>query len=53
MERITSMRFISTKERYYHFQKTYSNIYPRIPLGIVASYLRITQETLNRIRAEK
>ena len=53
MERITSMRFTSAKERYNHFKKTYANIYPRIPLGMVASYLGITQETLSRIRAEK
>ncbi|GAA4886774.1 Crp/Fnr family transcriptional regulator [Flaviramulus aquimarinus] len=53
MERITSIRFTSAKERYNHFQKNYSNIYHRIPLGMVASYLGITQETLSRIRAEK
>ena len=53
MERITSMRFTSAKERYNHFQKTYSNIYHRIPLGMVVSCLGITQETLSRIRAEK
>ena len=53
MERITSMRFTSAKERYNYFQKTYSTIYHRIPLGMVASYLGITQETLSRIRAEK
>ncbi len=53
MERITSIRFTSAKERYLHFKKTYADIYPRIPLGMVASYLGITQETLSRIRAEK
>ena len=53
MERITSMRFISAKEKYHHFQKTYADIYHRIPLGMVASYMGITQETLSRIRAEK
>jgi len=53
MERITSMRFTSAKERYHHFKKTYSTIYHRIPLGMVASYLGITQETLSRIRAKK
>lgn len=53
MERITSMRFTSAKERYNHFCTTYADIYPRIPLGMVASYLGITQETLSRIRAEK
>ena len=53
MERINSMRFTSAKEKYVHFQKTYSTIYHSIPLGMVASYLGITQETLSRIRAEK
>lgn len=53
MERIASMRFTSATERYHHFQKTYHDIYPRIPLGMVASYLGITQETLSRIRAKK
>jgi CRP-like cAMP-binding protein len=53
IERITSMRFTSATERYNHFQKTYSDIYHRIPLGMVASYLGITQETLSRIRAKK
>tara|TARA_R110000737_G_scaffold352638_1_gene399503 strand:- start:133 stop:714 length:582 start_codon:yes stop_codon:yes gene_type:complete len=53
MERITSMRFTSAKEKYHHFQETYSDIYHRIPLGMVASYLGITQETLSRIRSKK
>lgn len=53
MERITSIRFTSAKEKYNHFRITYSNIYHRIPLGMVASYLGIAQETLSRIRAEK
>ncbi|SMG13709.1 cAMP-binding domain of CRP or a regulatory subunit of cAMP-dependent protein kinases [Marivirga sericea] len=53
MERITSIRFTSAKDKYEHFQKTYHDIYHRIPLGMVASYLGITQETLSRIRAEK
>ncbi|CAL2082357.1 hypothetical protein T190607A01A_11348 [Tenacibaculum sp. 190524A05c] len=53
MERIASMRFTSAKERYLHFKEIYANIYPRIPLGMVASYLGITQETLSRIRSQK
>lgn len=53
MERIASMRFTSAKERYLHFKNVYADIYSRIPLGMVASYLGITQETLSRIRAEK
>lgn len=53
LERITSMRFTSVKEKYSHFMATYHNIHHRIPLGMIASYLGITQETLSRIRAEK
>ncbi len=53
MERIASMRFTSAKERYLHFKHVYAAIYPRIPLGMIASYLGITQETLSRIRSQK
>jgi CRP-like cAMP-binding protein len=53
MERITSLRFTKAKEKYTHFCESYLDIYHRIPLGMVASYLGITQETLSRIRAEK
>jgi CRP-like cAMP-binding protein len=53
MERITSMRFSTAKEKYDHFIATYHDIHYRIPLGMIASYLGITQETLSRIRAEK
>lgn len=53
MERITSMRFTTAKEKYQHFCETYHDIHHRISLGMVSSYLGITQETLSRIRAEK
>jgi CRP-like cAMP-binding protein len=53
MERITSLRFTSAKEKYDHFIRTYHDIHHRIPLGMVASYLGITQETLSRIRTGK
>lgn len=53
MERITSMRFTTAKEKYDHFCEVYKGVYHRIPLGMVASYLGITQETLSRIRAGK
>lgn len=52
MERIASLRFTSAKEKYDHFLHTYHDIYHRIPLGMIASYLGITQETLSRIRAD-
>ena len=53
MERITSLRFTSAKEKYGHFCTVYKDIHHRIPLGMVASYLGITQETLSRVRAKK
>jgi CRP-like cAMP-binding protein len=53
IERIASFRFTTAKEKYIHFKKTYPDIHHRIPLGMVASYLGITQETLSRLRAEK
>jgi CRP-like cAMP-binding protein len=53
MERIASFRFTTAKEKYLHFKETYPSIYHRIPLGMVASYLGISQETLSRLRAEK
>ncbi|GAA3995568.1 Crp/Fnr family transcriptional regulator [Hymenobacter fastidiosus] len=53
MDRITSLRFTSAKEKYAHFCDTHHDILPRLPLGMVASYLGITQETLSRIRAER
>jgi CRP-like cAMP-binding protein len=53
MERIVSLRFTTAKAKYDHFLQTYHDIYHRIPLGMIASYLGIAQETLSRIRAEK
>jgi len=53
LERITSMRFTSARERYAHFKDIYQAIHPRIPLGMVASYLGVTQETLSRVRANR
>ncbi len=53
LERITSIRFTSAKEKYDHFCTTYHDIYHRIPLNMIASYLGISPETLSRIRAEK
>lgn len=53
IERITSLRFTTAKEKYDHFCSAYQDIYARIPLGMIAAYLGITQETLSRIRAEK
>ncbi|NBW36297.1 MAG: Crp/Fnr family transcriptional regulator [Cytophagia bacterium] len=52
-ERIISLQFNSAKERYEFFLKTSKNKVQEIPLGMLASHLGMTQETLSRIRAEK
>lgn len=52
-ERIISLQFHTAKEKYHYFYKTEKNKLSRVPLGMLASYLGITQETLSRIRAEK
>lgn len=49
--RIESLQFTDAKEKDQHFKRIYSAIHHRIPLGMVASYLGIAQETLSRIRA--
>jgi len=53
MERVTSLKFTTARERYVHFCDIYRGVYHRIPLGMIASYLGITPETLSRIRSEK
>lgn len=50
LERLAILRFTTAKEKYVHFLKTYQDIHHRIPLGMVASYIGITQETLSRLR---
>ena len=52
-ERIISLQFHTAKERYQYFYKTSRNKLSRVPLGMLASHLGMTQETLSRVRAEK
>lgn len=52
-ERVISIQFKSAKERYNALLKKRPKIIQRAPLGRIASYLGIKQETLSRIRAEK
>jgi len=51
--RLFSIQFQSAQERYNLMMKSYRNILLRAPLGHIASYLGITQQTLSVIRAEK
>lgn len=50
---VNSLRLQTAKQRYEHLISHYPQVLRRVPLGYIASYLGITQETLSRIRAEK
>jgi CRP-like cAMP-binding protein len=50
--RLMSLQFTSAKERYELLMTNNPSIIQRAPLGYIASYLGITQETLSRIRAK-
>ncbi len=50
--RIVSLQHMTAKEKYRHFLEENPDIILRTPLGMVASYLGISQETLSRIRSE-
>lgn len=52
-ERLYIMQFQSAKDRYQSMLHNYPNILLRAPLGHIASYLGITQQTLSAIRAGK
>ena len=51
-KRIALVRFI-TANKNNRFIETYHDILQRIPLGIVALYLCIKQETLSKLKKEK
>lgn len=48
--RFDNMMFFTAKERYEILLKDRPEVVQKVPLGIIASYLGITQETLSRIR---
>ncbi|KKO89131.1 cyclic nucleotide-binding protein [Sphingobacterium sp. Ag1] len=52
-EKANELRVFSATERYQHLIKKYPSIVARIPLGMISSYLGITQSILSRIRAKK
>ena len=47
------IHFSTAKQRYEKLMKTNPTIIQRVPLGMVATFLGITQETLSRIRSQK
>lgn len=52
-ERFVNNQFKTAAERYEKLLNETSHILERVPLGMVASYLGITQETLSRVRGKK
>jgi CRP-like cAMP-binding protein len=50
-ERYVNAQFKSAKERYEELVEQSPHILERVPLGFIASYLGISQETLSRIRS--
>ncbi len=53
VEKLNAIQFQTAKQRYQFLIQKYPDIAYRAPLGHIASYLGITQETLSRIRAEQ
>ena len=49
--RVLSSISDSAEKRYENFIKTYPDIFSRVPLHMIASYLGVTRETLSRVRS--
>jgi len=50
--RINSLQYMTAKKKYIQLLEENSDILLRAPLGMIASYLGISQETLSRIRSD-
>lgn len=50
VNKLNAIQFQTAKERYEYMLEEFPNISHRVPLGHIASYLGMTQETLSRIR---
>lgn len=53
LARLTSLQHMTAREKYDQLLKENPGILLRAPLGMIATYLGISQETLSRIRSEK
>ena len=49
-QKLNAIQFQTARERYDYMISEFPDISHRIPLGHIASYLGMTQETLSRIR---
>jgi CRP-like cAMP-binding protein len=52
-ERTLSLQYLSANEKYKQFLEKEPELYQRISLGQLSSYLGISQETLSRVRTKK
>lgn len=52
-ERISSLQYMTAREKYEQLLNDHPDIILRAPLGMIATYLGISQETLSRIRSAK
>lgn len=51
-QKFDDLHFSTALDRYQTLRATHPTIIQRVPLGMIASYLGITQETLSRIRSQ-
>jgi CRP/FNR family transcriptional regulator, anaerobic regulatory protein len=51
-ERALALQYASAQERYTHLMRAQPNVFLRFPLGSIASFLGMSQETLSRLRAK-
>ena len=50
-QRFDDLHFATAAERYQKLIAIHPSLINRVPLGMIASYLGITQETLSRVRS--